>query len=142
MRITLGYGFDNIYFGMRQEDVINFLGQPDKQYETDYDFHFTYFSLRCDLWFLKEDSRLHWIHCSNPKMKLFDKLIYNNQKDGLISFINSKIDDKLEIDDFGDWESYSYGYHWLTLNFEFDILTNIQFGHFWDEDDNPIWTIT
>lgn len=75
-------------------------------------------------------------------MKLFDKLIYNNQKDELISFINSKIDDKLEIDDFGDWESYSYDYHWLTLNFEFNILINIQFGHFWDENDNPIWTIT
>ena len=91
MNIILGYGFDNIHFGMLQQEVIAELGKPDKKYESDYDFHLQYFHIRYDLWFSKEHSRLHWLQSSNPELKIFDTLIFEKLKEDLVSFLNSKI---------------------------------------------------
>lgn len=74
MNIILGYGFDNIHFGIRESDIVSKLGLPDKKYESDYDLHLEYFSLRCDLWLAKRDARLHWIRTSNSTVRIFDDL--------------------------------------------------------------------
>ncbi|MEL6930136.1 MAG: hypothetical protein AAFO95_16080 [Cyanobacteria bacterium J06600_6] len=141
MDIILGWGFDQIRFGMKEADIVAILGSPDKKYESDYDLHLVYFSIKCDLWILKEDNRLHWIQSSNPKAQVFGKLLINENKKELISFLNSKLDDKLEIDDFGWNEYYTFTDTWLSLYFEFNVLTMFSFGHFWSDNDEPVWQI-
>ena len=130
MDIILGYGFDDIRFGMLESEIITKLGLPDKKYESSYDLHLEYFSLRCDLWLLKKDSKLHWIRTSNSGMRIFGELMLNQKKDKLISFLSSKLDDELEINDYGEFESYTFKKTWLELQFQFDILIEIGFGHF------------
>lgn len=139
MDIVLGYGFDNIYFGLLEQEIIKRLGVPDKKYESDYDLHFQYFPLRCDLWFRKEDIRLHWIECSHPEIRIYDELIINKSKEELIAFFKSKLHDKLEINDYDSFESYYFDNNCFELQFEFDLLTQIGFGHFWSDLDEPIW---
>ena len=142
MDIILGQGFDDIRFGMKEPEIIAILGFPDKKYESDYDLHLEYFSLKCDLWLLKEDGRLHWIRTSNPQVRIFDRLAIDKNKQEIIPFLSSKLDDKLEIENYSSFETYSFETNWLTLSFEFDRVTHVEFGHFWSDDDEPeIWQI-
>ena len=143
MEIILGQGFDNIRFGMNESEIVAILGSPDKRYESNGDMHLTYFSIKCDLMIYKKRKRLCWIRSSNSQAHLFGKLAIGENKQQLISFLSSRLDEKLKIDDAGSSEYYTFEKTWLYLSFKFDALTMFGFGHFWSDDDEPepLWPI-
>lgn len=139
MNIVLGYGLENIYFGLSIREIVELLGKPDKEFESDFDFHIQYYSLQGDFWFRKQDLRLHWIQCSHPSSKIFDRLVISKDKEELIMFIRSNIFDEIEINDYGSFESYYFKNTCLELQFKFNLLEEVCFGHFFDREDKPIW---
>ena len=139
MDIILGYGLDDINFGMFQQEVITRLGIPDKEYQSSFDYCFQYFSLRLELCFESEENRLHQIECYHPKTRIFDKLVINRNKDELIPYLSSKLEDELEIDDYQSFEVYTFTNNSLQLDFQYNLLTQISFGNFWENEDSPIW---
>ena len=134
MEVILGQGFDNIRFGMRESEIVAVLGSPDKRFESDGILHLIYFSIKCELWISKEHKRLDWIESSNSQAHIFGKLAIGENKHQLISFLDSRLDDSLGMDDLGLLEYYDYDKTLLSLSFEFDVLTLFGFGAFVSDD--------
>ena len=140
MELVIGRGLDNILFGMRETDVVAVLGSPDKGYEEDGERRLCFNQLRCSFWF--SDDRLHWIRCANSKLTLFGKHLYNRPSEEAIVFLSSKLKESPELEDYGEWESHIFPQHWLELQFDYDTLSKVCFGHLFGEDDEPVWPIS
>ena len=81
MNIVLGYGLSDFYFGMSMQKLIDRLGIPDKEYRSDRgDPRLQYYDLQGEFWFRHHDLRLHWIVCSHPNLKIFERSIIDSSK--------------------------------------------------------------
>ncbi len=144
MEITLGKGLDNIVFGKSKEDIIDMLGWPDKSYETDMGSTRLQFNdLKIELSFEPENSnKFGWLEIHNSNAKLFGKNLIGCQLKDVLAFIDSKLNEQPQIEDYGSFISYAYNTQWLELQFQFNVLTNILIGVLYGDNDEPIWPAT
>ena len=77
MIITPKRGIDNMLFGMKQKDIIETIGMPNKKFEDeDQNIVLIYNNLKLMLTFYaEEDFRLGYIVCGNTDARLFEKVI-------------------------------------------------------------------
>ncbi len=138
MEAIIGRGLDSIVFGWSPARLQDELGSADKEYESDDgDHRACYYKMRCTFWF--RGDRLHWISCRNPGLLLFGWRLHDQSSQVVLPFLQERLGEASEVDDYGDWESHAFPNSCLELQFECDGLSAVCFGHLFSEDDEPIW---
>jgi hypothetical protein len=140
MEVLIGTGLGDVRFGMREPRVIELLGEPDKTYELEGNRRAQYFALRTELWFQHaEDGRLSWIACSHPNAEVFGERLIGKPTSEVLHFVADRIDDNIEFDDYGPFESYTFTDSWLELQFHFGVLESVNYGQLFGPDGAPVW---
>lgn len=142
MELKPGYGIDEILFGMKENDIISLLGQPDKIYTSEDDedecfYQYNAQKLRLKF-YLEEEGRLGYIYSSSPDLKYKGNSILHTPSSGFHELFQSKAADwsKDEYESLEIWFNESL---WLTLNFEYDEVSEVEIGVLFKGDDEYDW---
>lgn len=142
MQLKPGFGIDQLKFGLRENDIINLIGQPDKTFtdeDDDNNLIYRYNQLKISLTFYKhEDGRLGYIRCANPEIS------YNNSK--LIGEPIALVTETIlgtfhnwEIDHYDFFDTYLHIENWIVLNVEYEVVCDVEIGVPYNEDDTCKW---
>lgn len=141
MKINLKEGIDKLIFGMKQKDVIDVYGKPDRDYEDEDDnVIFVYNKHKIRLTFYKdEEFRLGYLVASSPDLTLFDKKVIgvdiNTFKKELL---NNKIE-KFTQEEFDTFENYFNEDNWIILQTEFNDVVKVEVGAIINDKDEFDW---
>ncbi len=138
MNVIPKRGVDSLLFGMKQKNVIEIIGMPNKKYvDEDQNIILIYNNLKLILTFYEEeDFRLGYIVCANEEAILFDKKIisaYSSKLSALFPQFKN-----WEVEDFDTFEHHFNEGNWLVLVTEFDIIVKIEIGAI-IENDEFVW---
>ena len=144
LKITLGCGIELISFGATENEVLSILGDPDKVYFTDSDCkRLQYNELLIELSLEPDnENRLGWLEVHNPEVELFGSKVLGKSFAEIDKLLKAKLVESPTVDDYGSFISVNYHDQWLELHFEFDRLTNINFGVLYSENDTVLWPTT
>lgn len=141
MEVKLKFGIDKLLFGMKQGDVKELYGEPDKQFkDDDKNIVLVYNQLQLRLTFYDdEDLRLGYIISSNPNLTINDKIVINQtaeevKKQLAVNKINS-----WEKEDFDLTENHFNEENWLILLSEFGRIIKIELGAIIKNEDDFEW---
>lgn len=152
--IEIGRGLGNIRFGWSREQLESFLGQPDEKDDFTYpvsdddevgseSWHYDEYEFSAS--FNEEDEwKLGALAVSSTDFVLKGKKLIGLAKDVFLKEVEN-----LDFGEFDeeDWSSdenpdqklISFPETSLNFWFEDDLLTEIQWGPLYDEDDAPVW---
>jgi hypothetical protein len=144
LKITLGCGIELISFGATETEILLSLGEPDKTYFTDSECkRLQYNELLIELSFEPDnENRLGWLEVHNPKVELFGFKLIGKSFAEVEVILKDKLNESPTIEDYGSFISVTYDDQWLELHFEFDRLTNINFGVLYADNDIVLWPTT
>lgn len=148
--LLLGKGIGEIVFGMSRNDIENILGKPDEVESIRYSddersVTWYYYDKALDFTFdSTDDYKLSYITTDSNEYHIEKKIKVGLKYDELLDFIEEL---ELGLYDIEDMSSEDLQHQLLisfdskSLNLWFDnkVLTEIQFGPFYDEDDKPQW---
>ncbi len=149
-KIIPGVGFDNIKFGMTQDEVEGILGEPDEVEEQNYGEGesaevFYYDEAGLSMSFdAEEDYRLVEISFEDDNFVLFDSIHIGQPIEEALSLAEKAnmgeydIED-LSLDGFDGKELYAFDKDNINLWADDKILSSIQIGPYWLDDDNIKW---
>lgn len=144
MTIKPGIGINNIKFGMSENQVLNLIGKPSKiiidEDDDDKNPVYQYNELKLRLTFYNEyGGKLGYIRTSNPKIEINKKPIIGVQiEDVFKSYDLEKKDWNEEL--YFTFNCYFNEKIWTTLNEEYGMVTDIEYGYLFDiKGENPIW---
>jgi len=127
-----GLTIDNhqLLFGDSQEDIVKIIGKADKIYKTDEEnIRWQYYDFLIELSFERENSyTLGWIEVYNKKATIFNQNIIGNNKKNILKLFNNNLSKEFENEDYGSFETTFYTKDWIELQFQFNLLHNINFG--------------
>ncbi|MBC7524726.1 MAG: hypothetical protein H7239_09835 [Flavobacterium sp.] len=134
-------GTDKLQFGMKQNDVISIIGNPDKQFNDDEkNIIFLYNELKLRLTFYEDEQfRFGYLISSNPDLVVFDSKIIGL---GGLEVKNELIEKDIkswEQEDFDSTENYFNESNWLTLQVEFGIIIRVEIGAIINDNDEFDW---
>lgn len=134
-------GIDKLQFGMKQNDVISIIGNPDKQFNDDEkNIIFLYNELKLRLTFYEDEQfRFGYLISSNPDLVVFDSKIIGR---GGLEVKNELIEKDIkswEQEDFDSTENYFNESNWLTLQVEFGIIIRVEIGAIINDNDEFDW---
>lgn len=138
MKINLKNGVDQLLFGMKQKDVIDLYGKPDKQLEDDdSNVIFLYNQPKLRLTFYEdEDFRLGYIISSNPEALLLDRKVIGCNVEQLKKDLPFK---SWEQEDFDSTENHFNESNWLTLQSEYGEVIRVELGAIINDNDEFEW---
>lgn len=138
MKLNPKNGIDKLLFGMKQKDVIDLYGTPDKQFEDDDKNQiFLYNDAKIRLTFYEdEDFRLGYIISSNPEITVLDiKVIGKNVEE-----VKNELPFKTwEQEDFDSTENHFNESNWLILQSEFEKIIRVEIGAIINDKDEFDW---
>ena len=148
--IKLGIGLGNLRFGLTRDEVEAYLGQPDRIKSDPEPGAYTmwfYDSIGVYIPFDDDDDlRFGSIETSSPSATLNGFTLIGKTKDEVMSFIESNIsgsyeEERGDLEDDGDSRGceLSFSSQSLTLWFEDDILTEIQWAYLTDDNGQVVW---
>ena len=123
-------GDKKLLFGLSIQEVNNIIGKADKEYKTDEEnIRWQYNELFVELSFEKENNyTLGWIEVFNNRVVIFDNKIIGYTKKEILQLFDCNLSEKAEYEDYGSFETIFYAKHWIELQFQFNLLHNINFG--------------
>lgn len=141
MQIKPKFGAGPLLFGMKQADVKNIYGQPNKQFEDDdQNIIYIYNHQKMRLTFYEdEDFRLGYIIISNPESTLFEQKVLGRKVADLQKELDKKGFKSWEKEEFDLTENYFNEDHWLILQSEFDQITKVEIGAVIKNQDEFDW---
>ena len=128
MQIKPKFGIDKLIFGMKQKDVLEIYGMPNKNFEDeDNNKIFIYNDLKLHLNFYEEeDFRLGYIIAANENLELENQKIISKKFESLKT--NLPTFKTWEKEDFDLAENYFNEDNWLILVSEFDQIVKVELG--------------
>jgi hypothetical protein len=143
MELKPKIGIDNLKFGMTQNEILKILGKPDRE-KTDEDddnsILWEYQAHQMLLTFYKnEENRFGYFRTINQKVT------YNGQKIIFSKFqlaqkeIFGKIISKWEKSEYDFLTTYFNETYWLSLNVDYGMITEIQMGVPFKDEDEYAW---
>lgn len=140
MKATVGRGLDDILFRWSPTRLREELGPADKEYHSDDgDHRVCYYEMRCAFWF--REGRLHWVRCRHSDLLLFGRQLHGQPPHIVLPFLQEQLGEAPEVEDYGEWESHTFPDSWLELQFEYGWLSEVCLGHFFSDNDEPIWPV-
>lgn len=138
MNINPKNGIDKLLFGMKQNDVIELYGTPDKEFkDDDNNVIYLYNKEKLRLTFYEDENfKLGYIIASNKDLVLLDVEIIGQN----VTLIKNNLPFKSwEIEDFDATENHFNESNWLTLQAEFDEIIRIEIGAIINDKDEFEW---
>ncbi len=141
MQIKPKFGVDQLLFGMKQSDVKNLYGNPDKQFQDeDQNIIYVYNLQRLRLTFYEdEDFRLGYMISSHPEQTLFNHKILGRKVRDVQKELESQGFKSWEKEDFDLTENHFNEDHWLILQSEFDQIVKVEIGAIIKNEDQFDW---
>lgn len=141
MELKPRYGMDALLFGMKQADVEQRYGRPDRRFE-DEDHHviYVYFEKQLRLTFYEdEDLRLGYLITANPEALLFGKPVIGQR--------TTEVKKNLEGSNISAWEHETVDItendfnesNWIILQSEFGRVVKVELGAIIKDQDNFDW---
>ncbi|WP_100616383.1 hypothetical protein [Confluentibacter citreus] len=144
MKVKPGIGINDIKFGMSENQILSLIGKPSKiiidEDDEDKNQVYQYNELKLRLTFYNEfNGKLGYIRVANPKIEINGNPIIGIQiEDVFKSYGLSK--ENWNEEKYFTFNSYFNEKKWTTLNVEYDVVTDIEFGYLFDKSgENPIW---
>ncbi|MCR3759759.1 hypothetical protein KYB31_12320 [Clostridium felsineum] len=144
MDIKIGVGIEEVLFGMKQEDVIEILGKPDKiNYEEKEEGIVYYYNDKMiKLKFDKSDHyKLYSIEVCYQEIIMFNENIFNKLMCEVEDLLKKNGYFKFEYEDYEFFNTLFSEEIWTTFTFEFNKLMSIEFSPLFNEKDERIWPI-
>ena len=138
MKLNPKNGIDQLLFGMKQKDVIDLYGTPNKKFEDDdSNMIFLYNDAKLRLTFYQdEDFRLGYIISSNPEITLLDKKVIGKNVEEVKNELPFKT---WEQEDFDSTENHFNESNWLILQSEFGKIIRVEIGAIINDNDEFDW---
>lgn len=144
MIVKPGIGINEIKFGMSEIQILNLIGKPNKividEDDEDKNRVYQYNELKLRLTFYNEyKGKLGYIRVANPKIKINGNSIIGTRiEDVFKSYELKKVN--WEKEHYFTFNSYFNESKWTTLNEEYGVVTDIEFGYLFDKSgENPVW---
>ena len=142
MNIHLKQGIDKLRFGMTRPEVERIFGKPrqeliDSDDENELIWEYTDKKIRLTF-YQNQAGRLGYIRSSNSSLTLNDLKIIDKK----IEDVKGQIDSNPESWEKEDYESFCTYFHennWLTLNVEYERVTDIELGVPFKNEDEYDW---
>lgn len=142
MEAKIGIGYGNIIFGMKTDDIISIIGNPNKVITANENgIQYVYNDLKIKLFFDKEEhDRLYSIEVFDTSLLLFSKRIIGMPCDLFIKFMRHNNYVKYEKEDYDYFETIYYDDCNITVTCEFDTITSLEFSPlFAANNDEVLW---
>jgi len=141
IEILPGIGLSNIQFGLRKNELITYLGEPDKSFKTDSGCErLQYNELMIEVSIEPEnENKFGWVEVYNPDFTFYGEKLIGKSKEIVISKVTEFLNEEPNIDDYGSFESYDFENNWVELQFSFNKLNCINIGVFISESDELLW---
>lgn len=144
MEIKPGIGINEIKFGMTESQILSLIGNPSKiivdEDDEDKNRVYQYNELKLRLTFYNEyKGKLGYIRVANPKIEINGNPIVGVRiEDVFKSYELSK--ENWNEEDYFTFRSYFDEKKWTTLNEEYGVVSDIEFGYLFDQSgENPNW---
>lgn len=144
MTIKPGIGINDIKFGMTESQILNLIVKPNKivvdEDDEDKNRVYQYDELKLRLTFYnKYKGKLGYIRVANPKIKIKGNLIIGIRIEDVFKSYGLSNENWNE-EDYFTFNSYFNEKIWTTLNEEYGVVTDIEFGYLFDnKGENPNW---
>lgn len=141
MEIKPQYGFDQLLFGMKKQDVERLYGKPDLIFDDEDDNTIVlYNSLKCRLTFYAdEDFKLGYIIVSNPEATLWGQKILGSPFSDWKFIFDKKGLQKFEIERLDSVIHYFNEDNWLLIQEEFAQICKVEIGAIVKDIDTFDW---
>ncbi|MFD0992561.1 hypothetical protein [Tenacibaculum geojense] len=128
---------------MKRTEVENILGKPDieridKDNENCLILVFNNQKLRLTFYEC-ENSRLGYIETSNPNLTFDGIKILNTNIDFAKTDIFGEMMDEWELEEYHSFSTHFNDKYWLTLNSEFESVTNLELGVPFENEEDYKW---
>lgn len=142
MKIKIGIGLDDVYFGFTQKRLRSILGEPDiMQRDSDSDdTEFLYNDIQTTFCF-ERDHRglLGWIRTENPACTILGKRIFRMTPEKATTFIENEFGIKVEIRVYSSFTSFFFEDIWLELHCHYGRVKQANFGVLFMDDNRVRW---
>ncbi|MEQ8417385.1 MAG: hypothetical protein RIE86_26870 [Imperialibacter sp.] len=142
MKIHLKKGIDKLRFGMTPSDVENFFGKPSRELidsDDENELIWEYADQKLRLTFYQnEGDRLGYMRSSNSNLTINGFKIIDNKIEDVKSQIDSN-PESWEEEDYDSFNTYFLESAWLTLNVEYERVTDIELGVPFKNEDEYDW---
>lgn len=148
-----GTGLGPVRFGMTLDEVVELVGAPDRSWQGERDdpdddadetggARIRVDAWRCEFWFLR-DGRLHWIACMHPELEFRGRRLVGAPLDEVIGHLATELGELPEAPDAWEcedaWDRRFFEEHWIDVQAHFGTVDAIDFGHYFDADDQRVW---
>ena len=141
MNIEIGKGLLNIKFGMKEDEIIQILGNPDKIINCREDGkEYLYNRLKLKLFFsIEDDNRLYSIEVFNKSNTFLSTEVIGLTLEELLSFMAQNGYEKHdEIDEYDYFDTIHFDDCNTSFTIEFNEITSFEFSPLF-KDDEIIW---
>lgn len=142
MDIQIGRGLDQYIFGLKESDVIQLLGNPDKISTEERDNRIVYYynNVRSKFFFdIESDDKLISIETSNPNVYLFGKKIIGMHSAEIEELLNANGISVTEYESCWSFDDIFCEEIWMLFTFCYDRLKELEFSILNDEEDCLVW---
>lgn len=140
MKINLTTGIDKLIFGMKEQDVKNLYGEPDRNYkDEEKNIIYLYNVEKLRLTFYEdEDYKMGYIVASHPQLELEGKPVLGATWQNLNVAIKDKLNtfEKEEVDSV---DNYFNENNWIIFQVEFGQVIKIELGATINNKDEFDW---
>lgn len=135
MEIKPKIGIDKLVFGMKQKDVEQLYGKPNKQFkDEDQNIIYLYNDKKWRLTFYEdEEFRLGYIISSHPELVLFQSTIINEPISKVEDVLKSKNLKPLEVESFDSVDNYFNESNWMIFQVEYSQVIRFELGAVFNE---------
>lgn len=142
MKIYLRQGIENFTFGMTQPEIESNFGKPNRELidqDDENELIWEYTEEKTRLTFYKNESgKLGYIRSSNSNLILNDSKIIDQKINDVMRQVDSD-PNSWEIEDHDSFCVYFHESSWLTLNVEYERVTDIELGVPFNDNDEYDW---
>ncbi len=141
MKIAPKFGYDQLLFGMKQNDVERLYGKPNHSFTDDEDnLIWLYSHLKARLTFyVEEDFKLGYIIISNREATLFDTKIIGQTKIAVKTLFAKQGFKSFEEESFDTLTNLFNEDLWIILQTEFEEVVKVELGAIIKNQDEFDW---
>ena len=142
MKIHLKQGIDKLRFGMTRPEVEKIFAKPNCELidsENENELILEYSDKKLRLTFYQNEAvRLGYIRCSNSNLTIKDFKIIGKKIEDVKNQIDSN-PQSWKKEDYDTFRTYFHESSWLTLNEEYERVTDIEIGVPFKNEDEYDW---
>jgi len=142
MELKLKIGIENLKFGMTQDEVIEILGKPDRNFEDDDDDNqiiSEWYEKKLRLTFYKSDNnKMGYLRTINENLFFKQEKIIGKKIDLVKDYFKNDIT-SWENTDYLSFINYFNEKYWLSLHVEFGVIVRLEMGVPFNENNEYDW---